>query len=124
MLDRLTSAQGKSFQDLRNRHVTDHQALYNRVSLSLDSEDKSNTPTYHRWNRVRGGTPDLGMYILMFNYGRYMLIASSRPGSFPANLQGIWNQDLDPMWGSKFTININTQSKGLPAGKKRVSGFD
>lgn len=77
------------------RHTKDYQELYNRVTLSLEEE---------QWEVER-----------FFNFGRYLLISSSRPGSLPANLQGIWNGDYNPPWGSKYTININAQMNYWPA---------
>lgn len=80
---------------LYSRHLKDYHNLYNRVKLSLDEE---------QWEIER-----------FFNFGRYLLISSSRPGSLPANLQGIWNDSYNPAWGSKFTININAQMNYWPA---------
>ncbi|MFI5728495.1 glycosyl hydrolase family 95 catalytic domain-containing protein [Kribbella sp. NPDC051587] len=93
---------------LRERHVEDHQALYGRAELQLGTA--VDLPTDERI-----GTDDPDLVALMFNFGRYLLIASSRPGTQAANLQGIWNQDRRPMWASDWTNNINTQMNYWPA---------
>ncbi|MBP5330490.1 MAG: glycoside hydrolase family 95 protein [Lachnospiraceae bacterium] len=90
----LFKAGEKGWEDLRKDHIRDHRSLYDRVSLELPG-DKT--------------VP------FLFNFGRYLLIASSRPGSLPANLQGIWCKDFNPAWGSKFTININAEMNYWPA---------
>ncbi|MGW6195306.1 glycoside hydrolase family 95 protein [Kribbella sp. NPDC055110] len=92
---------------LRERHVEDHAALYDRASLSLGAV--SDLPTDERIEAVAAGGNDPDLVALAFNLGRYLLIASSRPGTQAANLQGIWNQDRRPMWASDWTNNINTQ---------------
>ncbi|MFD7158779.1 glycoside hydrolase N-terminal domain-containing protein [Kribbella sp. NPDC059898] len=92
---------------LRARHLDDHLALYDRASLELGSI--VNNPTDERLQAVAAGANDPDLVALAFNLGRYLLIASSRPGTQAANLQGIWNQDLRPMWASDWTNNINTQ---------------
>jgi alpha-L-fucosidase 2 len=104
----------QSFALLRARHVADHQALFRRVELDLGVTPASELPTDER---VRRFTPasDPALIALLFQYGRYLLIASSRPGTEPANLQGIWNHHLHPPWSSNYTININTQMNYWPA---------
>jgi alpha-L-fucosidase 2 len=108
----LASASPTSVDALRAAHVRDYQQLFNRVSLHVGTSVTAPTD-----ERVRGfaagGDPDLSA--LYFQYGRYLLIASSRTGSQPANLQGIWNDSMSPPWGSKYTININTQMNYWPA---------
>jgi alpha-L-fucosidase 2 len=100
--------------DLRRRHRQDHAALFDRVRLDL-AGDVPDLPTDERVARLRDGRDDPDLLRLFFDYGRYLLIASSRPGSLPANLQGRWCQDMEPSWGSKYTININTQMNYWPA---------
>src|SRR4030095_1233287 len=97
---------------LRAAHVRDYQQLFNRVTLDLGPSLAIPTD-----ERVRGFAAggDPGLAALYFQYGRSLLIASSRPGSQPANLQGIWNESLSPPWGSKYTININTEMNYWPA---------
>jgi alpha-L-fucosidase 2 len=111
---RLESAARKSFAQLREAHVADYQRLFNRVSLTLGSS-KASVPTDARLAARKAGTPDSGLEALLFQYGRYLLISSSRPGGLPANLQGIWNDDLKPAWYSGYTANINLQMNYWPA---------
>lgn len=106
----LDRAKQYHFETLKTRHIKDYSSLYQRVNLRLDRESDENTcATDRRLEKVKNGGSDLGLVELYYNYGRYLLIASSRPGCLPANLQGIWNPDFSPMWDSKYTININTQ---------------
>ncbi|MFZ0935041.1 MAG: glycoside hydrolase family 95 protein [Bryobacteraceae bacterium] len=112
--DALDAAQGyvrqaseKSYDQLRRRHVDDFQRLFSRVQLRL-GRDQS-TETTDRRIRSFAENDDPGLLALYFAFGRYLLISSSRPGGQPANLQGIWNQDLAPAWGSKWTTNINLE---------------
>ncbi|QNN25409.1 glycoside hydrolase family 95 protein [Planctomycetales bacterium ZRK34] len=116
--DTLSKVGGKSYQQMHDEHVADHRKLFDRVSLDLGADaalDK--LPTDQRVLRHKK-EPDAGLEALFFQYGRYLLIASSRTtsgGGQPANLQGLWNQDLDPSWESKYTININTEMNYWPA---------
>jgi len=110
------------YEVLRARHVADHQALFGRVELELHAGERHEAagtpqalPTDERLARVRDGDDDPGLVALYFQYGRYLLMASSRPGCLPATLQGIWNESLRPPWESKWTININTQMNYWPA---------
>ncbi len=104
------------YSELLERHLADYQSLYGRTNLSLsESVELAGLPTDERLDRVKRGETDHGLVALYFHYGRYLLIASSRPGSLPANLQGIWNDSFTPPWDSKFTININTQMNYWPA---------
>ncbi|GIX08137.1 MAG: alpha/beta hydrolase [Candidatus Poribacteria bacterium] len=98
------------YQTLKRRHQEDHGRLFRRVRLSLEGEEQtSHLPSDERLRAVQEGEEDLGLVPLYFQYGRYLLIASSRPGTLPANLQGIWNDRTDPPWGSKWTLNINAE---------------
>ncbi|MBL8214806.1 MAG: glycoside hydrolase family 95 protein [Bryobacterales bacterium] len=103
----LEAAARRKYADLRARHVADHQKLFRRVSLDLGPA-ASALPTDQRLKLAKD-RPDPQLLALYFQYGRYLLIASSRPGSQPANLQGIWNEQVRPPWSSNWTININTQ---------------
>jgi len=103
----------KSFTKLRQRHVADYQELFNRCRLDLGVTDKAKLPTDKRLKQF--GPEDPQLATLFFQYGRYLLIACSRPGSQPANLQGLWNEKKRPPWGSKYTININTEMNYWPA---------
>ncbi|MBI5693295.1 MAG: glycoside hydrolase N-terminal domain-containing protein [Verrucomicrobia bacterium] len=112
----LTAARARPYADLLARHLADHQALYRRVSLDLgDTPEVGPLSTIARLTRFAKGAADPGLATLLFNYGRYLLIASSRPGGQPANLQGIWNDLIRPPWSSNYTININTQMNYWPA---------
>jgi len=115
--DKLDKVSVRSFEELRSRHVADYRSLYGRVSIQLGepNSELDRLPTDARLNRIREGGEDHGLMGLYFQFGRYLLIASSRPGSLPANLQGIWNDHLNPPWDSKYTININTQMNYWPA---------
>ncbi len=127
-LFRLEEAAAKGGKKLTEDHCEDFSALFNRLKLHFDRtegtwETSSGEilpvevlPTDERLRRVQAGQEDMGLMELYFQYGRYLLISSSRPGSLPANLQGIWNDQMYPVWDSKFTININTQMNYWPAG--------
>src|SRR5216683_605849 len=98
-----------SYAQLRQLHIADHRGLFRRVSLDLEEDTStSNLPTDKRLSSVKDSF-DPSLLALYFNYGRYLLIASSRPGTQPANLQGIWNEELRPPWSSNWTSNINVQ---------------
>ena len=108
------AAANKPFAKLRAAHLTDHQRLFRRVDFKL-AAIVPDLPTDERLKRVRAGETDLALETLYFQFGRYLLMASSRPGTMAANLQGIWNDKLAPSWDSKFTININTEMNYWPA---------
>ena len=105
----------KSYDLLKARHIEDYQALYKRVELDLGDDQNYDIPTDKRLELFQDTQDDKGLYTLLFQYGRYLLIASSREGTQPANLQGIWNKDLRPPWSSNYTVNINTQMNYWPA---------
>lgn len=112
---RLDTVAHTSYASLRSRHTADHQALFQRVSLDLPrtpgSEQLDTGERLAAFEKT--GDPDL--VALYFQYGRYLLIASSRPGTQPANLQGLWNDKIRPPWSSNWTVNINTQMNYWPA---------
>ncbi len=110
----------KSYPTLRAAHIADHQRLFHRVDLSFNAP-ASPLPTDERLNRVKAGATDLGLEELYFQFGRYLLIAASRPGGLPATLQGLWNDRLTPAWDSKYTININTEMNYWPAENTNLS---
>jgi len=127
----LKKATKKSFDEMRHEHISDYKVLEGRVSLSLYDRQKDEAkniqdnkkPTDERLVSVKAGDDDPGLYELYFRYGRYLLISCSRPmaaacnrpGTLPANLQGIWCNDFLAPWDSKYTININTQMNYWPA---------
>ncbi len=98
-------------------HLKDYRALFDRVSLNLGHTPAANLPTDERLQQVKksGLNGDPALAALYFQYGRYLLIASSRPGGQPANLQGLWNEELNPPWESKWTLNINCEMNYWPA---------
>jgi alpha-L-fucosidase 2 len=107
-LDRiLAAASGKPFGKLKADHISDHQALFGRVKVNL-GPSRDDLPTNQRLAAYQK-KHEPGLDSLFYQYGRYLLIASSRPGGLPANLQGIWNQDLKPAWYSGYTTNINIE---------------
>ena len=98
-----------SFEQLTKNHLNDYQQYFNRVNLVLNGNPKIDLPTDERLMRYTKGESDTGLEALYFQFGRYLLISSSRPGGIPANLQGIWNHHVRPPWSSNFTTNINTE---------------
>lgn len=100
-------AAAKSYSTLRKAHIADYQKLYNRVQLNLGASPEMTT--LDRLNAIKNGAKDPALEALLFQYGRYLLISSSRPGGLPANLQGIWNNEYKPAWYSQYTTNINLQ---------------
>ncbi len=105
---RSEKAAQKSFALLRRDHIKDHRALFGAFSFELEGEDRDGTPTDARIFQS-AAADDRGLAELYLQYARYLLISSSRPGTQPANLQGLWNAGTNPPWGSKYTININTE---------------
>ncbi len=110
----LEKLEGKSYEELENEHVNSYQHLFNRVSIDLGSSEISKRPTNERLISFKTDN-DPSLVALLYQYGRYLLISSSQPGTQPANLQGIWNNRLAPPWDSKYTININTEMNYWPA---------
>ena len=105
----------KSYQDIRADHVASHQRLFNRVSLDLGTTDAVNKPTDQRLSEIKKGKHDPQFEALYFQFGRYLLICSSRPGHLPANLQGKWAQQYNAAWNSDYHFNINFQMNYWPA---------
>lgn len=110
----LKAVRGKSYSQVREAHLRDHQALFRRVSIDLGSTPDSLLPTDERRKRF-DGTNDPSLAALGLQFGRYLLITSSRPGTQAANLQGLWNASMNPSWDSKYTTNINAQMNYWPA---------
>ena len=111
----LNHAAARTYDAMLSSHIADYRCFFDRVSLDLGENEAAGLPTDQRLYRLMEGQDDLSLYTLLFQYGRYLLIASSREGSQPANLQGIWNSSLRPPWSSNYTININTQMNYWPA---------
>jgi len=118
--DYLEEIEGKSYQELFSASVKDHQNYFNRVSLDLPKTESSYLPSDLRLEAL-AGHPDPNLAALCYNFARYVLISSSRPGTQPANLQGIWNEDMNPSWDSKYTTNINTEMNYWPAESGNLS---
>ncbi len=110
----LNALNGKSYSKLKDASVADYQRLFDRATLKLPSTDNSYLATNLRKEKIQTES-DPSLAALVYNFGRYILISSSRPGSQPANLQGIWNDDMNPSWDSKYTTNINTEMNYWPA---------
>ena len=110
----LTAAAARTWDDLRGRHVADYQRLFGRTTLDLGRTAAADQPTDVRIAQ-HASTSDPQFSVLLFQYGRYLLISSSRPGTQPANLQGIWNDSLSPSWDSKYTLNANLPMNYWPA---------
>jgi alpha-L-fucosidase 2 len=111
---RLAAIAKKSYEELRHAHVIEHQRLFRRVALDLGTSEGMKQPTDERIRGFASGH-DPQLAALYFQFGRYLLISSSRKGGQPATLQGLWNDSMNPPWGSKYTININTEMNYWPA---------
>ncbi|NOU96848.1 glycoside hydrolase family 95 protein [Paenibacillus sp. LMG 31456] len=111
----LKAASQLGHERLKERHKSDYSSLFGRVELEFGGEDKSDLPTDKRIQAIRNGASDPGLSALFFQYARYLLLSSSRPGSQPANLQGIWNDKMQPPWCSSWTTNINIEMNYWPA---------
>lgn len=106
----LNAAVGKSLEALKQIHIEDHQSLFNRVVLDLKTDNSlQHIPTNQRIEEVKQGAVDLELQETLFHYGRYLLIASSREGTLPANLQGLWNPHINAPWNADYHLNINLQ---------------
>ena len=112
---RLTAASARSYDDLRRAHVEDFQRFFDRVQLHFHGTAAPDLPTDKRLLRYSQGAEDPDLEVLYFQFGRYLLISSSRTPGVPANLQGIWNPYLRPPWSSNYTLNINLEENYWPA---------
>lgn len=110
----LDDAVAQSYAKLREAHLADYRELFDRMEIDLGHSQYDDWATDRRLER-EDKSDDPQLAALFFQYGRYLLIASSRPGAQPANLQGIWNDQLEPSWGSKYTLNINAEMNYWPA---------
>ena len=115
------------YDQLKTHHIKDYRSLFSRVAFRMGSDVErtaaASKPTDERMTQARRGKPDLSLIPLYYQFGRYLLISSSRPGhkALPANLQGIWNEKMSPTWGSKFTINVNAEMNYWPAETANLS---
>lgn len=112
----LAGVREKGFGKVEADHIADYRKFYDTMHLYLGDGSRDAIPTDERRQACADGACDPGLEALYFAYGRYLLLCSSRPGSLPANLQGIWNEELTPPWGARFTININIEMNYWPAG--------
>jgi len=104
-----------SWKEIKKEHTADYQSLYKRFSINLGENVADTLPTGQRLHAYQESPDDPALIALYVQYARYLMISSSREGTYPANLQGIWNQELEPPWGSKYTVNINTEMNYWPA---------
>ncbi len=111
----LRRLEDKSFEDLLIRHSQNYQELYHRVALDLGGHELDSIATDNRLKRIKDGHDDPDLAAKLFKYGRYLLIASSRPGTNPANLQGLWNEHIEAPWNADYHLNINLQMNYWPA---------
>jgi alpha-L-fucosidase 2 len=120
--DKMKTVSKKSFSILRKEHIKDYRSLFDRVSFDLSSaQNRAHIPTNERLKTFMADPTDYQLQVLYFQFGRYLMISSSRPGSRPTNLQGIWNDHIQPPWGSNYTININTEMNYWPAENANLS---
>lgn len=112
--NQLAEVSAKSFNDLLDAHIEDYQSIYESMQLDI-ANTPNNEPTDVRLQKVIDGGVDVGLEELLFNYGRYLLIGSSRPGTNAANLQGIWNEHIVAPWNNDYHLNINLQMNYWPA---------
>lgn len=116
----LDAAAAKGFDRILADHIADYGALYNRARLDLGSSTESLRPTNERFASFQEGH-DPALPALLFHFGRYLLISSTRSGSQPPNLQGLWNEDMNPAWGGKLTTNINQEMNFWPVDSANLS---
>ncbi len=115
-LSRLEAAVAAGYDAVKEAHAAGHRVIMDRCSLNLHGDDALDAlPTDQRLARYAEGNADNGLEEMYFSFGRYLLAGCSRPGTLPANLQGIWNDSFNPPWDSKYTININTEMNYWPA---------
>jgi alpha-L-fucosidase 2 len=118
----MDAVSSKSYSEILERSVSDFRKFSDRVSLELHDTENSFLPTDQRLKKIQE-SPDPSLAGLCYHFGRYLMISSSRPGTQPANLQGIWNQDMNPSWDSKYTTNINTEMNYWPVESSNLSEF-
>lgn len=121
-MDVLSNAEKESYGTLQERHIKDYLSYYEKSNLKLNCKDSyEHLTTPERLEQMRNGIEDIELINTYYNFARYLLISSSREGSLPSNLQGIWNEEFEPMWGSKYTININIEMNYWIAEKTGLS---
>lgn len=110
----MDAVQGKTYQQMKDTHVKDFSGLMSRVHLNIGDAAKNAIPTNERIAAIKKGETDIDLLSKFFQFGRYITVAGSREGSEPTNLQGRWDEELLPNWGSKYTINVNTEMNYWP----------
>lgn len=121
-MDVLSNAEKESYGTLQEHHIKDYLSYYEKSNLKLNYKDSyEHLTTPERLEQMRNGIEDIELINTYYNFARYLLISSSREGSLPSNLQGIWNEEFEPMWGSKYTININIEMNYWIAEKTGLS---
>ena len=113
-LKQLEKVSSKTYEDILNAHTDEFSGYFNRVCLDIGTDNKGNIPTDKRLRKHNKGESDIGLYTLIFNFGRYLVISGSQKGSQATNLQGIWNDKVSPPWSSNYTVNINTEMNYWP----------
>jgi alpha-L-fucosidase 2 len=121
MEEYLEGSLDESFEKLKEAHIADYRELFDRFSLDLGSNGRDSLPTDRRLLKFLDTPDDPSLISLYTQFGRYLMISASRPGTQPSNLQGIWNKDLEPAWGSKYTTNINAEMNYWPAELSNLS---
>lgn len=121
--ENLVKIEGKSFQDLLSDHIDDYREFFDRVDFSLGETRKNTQSTNKRLEAFKAGAEDKGLIADLFQYGRYLLISSSRPGTNPANLQGLWNEHIEAPWNADYHLNVNLQMNYWPAEVTNLSEF-
>ena len=111
----LEAAFSQSYKTLKQNHIQDYKGYFDRVDLDIAGDDRTDIPTDIRLKEYAEGAEDNSLEALYFQFGRYLLISSSRPGGVAANLQGIWNDMMRPPWSSNYTMNINAEMNYWPA---------
>ncbi len=117
----LEKVKTKSFQTIRSTHIKDYTGIFNRVKLHLGKTSRIELPTDERLAAYKKSRDDRGLEMLLFQYGRYLMIASSRPGTMPANLQGLWNNSNKPPWNCDYHMDINLQMNYWPVDSCNLS---
>lgn len=120
-LQRVQVAAEKGYEALYQAHLADYQALFDRVEIQVGQEEETSLPTDKLLKKYKKGRQSRLLEMLYFQYGRYLLIASSRVGSLPANLQGVWNAKNNPAWQSDYHLNVNLQMNYWPAHTTNLS---
>lgn len=120
-IEHISKIMDKDYQTIFNDHVRDYQSLFNRVQLKLTDKNYDAISTDDRLKKIGRGDIDLDLQSTLFQYGRYLLISSSRPGSNPANLQGLWNEHIMAPWNADYHMNINLQMNYWPADVTNLS---